>query len=159
MIKATLFLFYLFCSLQSIASVSVLHTHKKIKTMSFKEACDAKFTGNSLLIDRINSSELDCTGKKLNIYEVCSGSKLHGAPFARAIIAEDGDMIFCEYASTVKVTLPCKSSIINGRCEDEGKECETIRKIYAYDLVGVHSGVVYEYSKKKSISCYFKLKT
>ena len=157
--KKIFFLFSILNTTNLVASISVLHTHKKIETISFKKACDEKFVGSSLLVEKLNSSEIDCTGHKLNVYQVCEGKKIDRSSFSRAIIADDGDIIFCEYATTVKVTIPCSSKVLNGYCEDESKSCEKLRKIYAHDLVKVHSGFIYEYAKKSGISCYYKFKS
>ena len=134
-------------------------THRKVSHFSFKQVCQELFGEPPLLAERMNSSEIDCMGKTASIQKFCLKKPMRPLPFARAIMATDGEVVFCEYGSTVKIKISCGNHIINDFCEKKDSEktaCGKLKKIYAKDLNLIHYASPFS-EGKLSLSCYFAM--
>lgn len=134
-------------------------THRKVSHFSFKDVCIELFGDSPLLTERINSSEIDCMGKVASIQQFCLKKPMNPLPLTRAIMASDGEVVFCEYGSTVKVKVPCGNHVISDFCERKDSPtiaCGKLQKIYANNLNLIHHSTPIE-KGKLNLSCYFAM--
>jgi hypothetical protein len=144
--------------------------NSRVKSYTYKQACEELINtkGSYLpIIEKENSKNLDCMGHKLNVSTFCKDKQIKSdtlRDFARVIINDKDNKIYCQRAEIVIVKYKCSKNNLNAICDNTLYGCKKIGKVLANKLEVVHhsstSKETFDFGKNKPkvLNCYYQNK-
>lgn len=132
------------------------------EVFDLKEICKKSGQKHNLLVRAEDTSHVNCMGKRISILDFCrdqSQKQPFRRPFLRGYIAtneqeELGSRGFCITGDFVNLRFSCETESFRELCGDTEKGCNSLRRLYAYDLLNIYHTRVFEESDEHLI-CRF----
>ncbi len=143
--------FFPFLIFAQISKVKLMES-KKI-AFEPKEVCkDLKYR-HLLLVEIVNSHQIDCMGKKVDVQNYCRKKFANNPKFSRGYVDKKSKKVICQMANAILLSLKCINNY-KKLCLNHKKSCINLGKIFAYNLNMYHSFI----SRDRELQCHFLAK-
>ena len=125
------------------------------KKYQIKEVCNAMGLKNSLMVDVINTSHIDCMGRSLKVSLFCKNLNESNSAYLRGFVDTKDKKVVCQFGKRAYLTLACSSSKGSEFCKDAYIGCKKLKGIYASELEVFHYSFLEDDFNKKELKCIY----
>ena len=159
-------LFFVFFPLSSLLFAKVegpTIVSKKHFRYSFLEVCQSLGKKHLLIVEAVNTWQIDCMGERVRVASFCKKRPLP-RPFLRAYVDEKAKEVICETGDALYLSIICdKKDKYLCQNQKSEKNCQKLRRVYAQDLELIHHSLipttlslgVAKEKKKRKLNCYY----